>query len=139
MPVGVWEIIIVAAIVLGAVGIPAFAIATDNSGRSLGRQGWWLWTGIFAAFMVMIPLFEHLVSETLKWIYVGYLMVFALILPWFMAQRFLWRVRDAGLDPKLAYVFIFPVINLIPWLLLLFLPTARAPQEKAAIRPPPGS
>jgi hypothetical protein len=132
MSAGIWQIIIIGVIVVGAVGIPAFAIATDSSGRTLGRQGWLLWTSIFAAFAVIIPLFEYLLSETLKWIYVGILMIFALILPWFMAQRFLWRVRDAGLDPKLAYVFIFPGLNLIPWLLLLFLPTTYVPQEKAA-------
>jgi uncharacterized membrane protein YhaH (DUF805 family) len=132
MSVGVWQIIIIAVIVLGAVGIPAFAIATDNSGRSIRRQGWWLWTGVFVAFVGMISLFDHLASEALTWVTVGLALIFALILPWFMAQRFLWRVRDAGWSPQFAYLFIFPVINLIPWLLLLFVPTASAPQEKSS-------
>ena len=130
MSIGVWQIIIIAVIVLGAVGIPAYAIATDRSDRSLRRQGWWLWTGIFVAFVVMILLIEGLASEALEWVSVGLALIFVLILPWFMAQRFLWRVRDAGWDLKLAYLYIFPLINLIPWLLLLFLPTASAPREK---------
>jgi hypothetical protein len=78
----------------------------------------------------MISLFDHLASAALAWITVGLSLIFALILPWFMAQRFLWRVRDVGWDPRLAYLFIFPLFNLIPWLLLLFLPTAGAEQEK---------
>ena len=130
MSIGVWQIIIIAVIVLGAVGIPAYAIATDSSDRSMQRRGWWLWTGIFVAFAAMISLFGYLASEALTWVTVGLSLIFALILPWFMAQRFLWRVRDAGWDPKLAYLYIFPLINLIPWLLLLFLPTAGAQQEK---------
>ena len=95
----------------------------------MGRSGWWLWTGIFAAFAAMISLFDHLASEALTWITVGLSLIFALILPWFMAQRFLWRVRDAGWNPVLAYLYIFPLFNLIPCLLLLFLPTSSAAQE----------
>ncbi len=132
MSIGVWQIIIIiAVIVVGLVGIPAYAIATDSSGRSMQRQGWWLWTGIFVAFAAMILLFYHFASEALTWVTVGLFLIFVLILPWFMAPRFLWRVRDAGWDPKLAYFYIFPLINFIPWLFLLFLPTASAAQEKA--------
>ena len=130
MSIGIWQIIIIAVIVLGAVGIPAYAIATDSSGRSMRRSGWWLWTGIFVAFAAMISLFNHLASDALTWVSVGLSLIFALILPWFMAQRFLWRVHDVGWNPQLAYLFIFPLINLIPWLLLLFIPTARAQREK---------
>ena len=130
MPIGIWQFIIVAVIVVGAVGIPAYAIATDSSGRSMRRRGWWLWTGIFVTFVGMISLFDHLASEALTWVTVGLALIFALILPWFIAQRFLWRVRDVGWDPRLAYLYIFPMVNLIPWLLLLFLPTAGAQREK---------
>lgn len=130
MTAGLWQIIIIVVVVLGAVGIPAYAIATDGSGRSMGRPGWWLWTGIFVGFVGMISLFDHLVGEALTWITVGLALIFALILPWFMAQRFLWRVRDVGWDPRLGYLYIFPVINFIPWVLLLFLPSAGAQQEK---------
>ena len=133
MSTGVWQLIIIAVIVLGAVGIPAFAIATDSSGRSMGRSGWWLWTGVFAAFVVMILVFDRLASDALSWITVGLSLIFVLILPWFMGQRFLWRVRDAGWDPKLAYIYIFPGVNLIPWLLLLYLPSANAPHEKIIV------
>ena len=134
MSTGVWQIIIIAVIVLGAVGIPAFAVATDGSGRSMGRPGWWLWTGVFVAFAAMIWLFDRLASENLSWVSVGFSLIFVLILPWFMAQRFLWRVRDVGWDPRLAYLYIFPVINLIPWLFLLFLPTSGARREKIIVQ-----
>jgi hypothetical protein len=38
-----------------------------------------------------------------------------------------------GWDPRLAYLYIFPVINLIPWLFLLFLPTSGARYEKIIV------
>jgi hypothetical protein len=99
----------------------------------MGRPGWWLWTGVFVAFAAMIWIFDRLASENLSWVSVGFSLIFMLILPWFMAQRFLWRVRDVGWDPRLAYLYIFPVINLIPWLFLLFLPTAGARREKIIV------
>ncbi len=129
MSTGIWQIIIIGVIVIGAVGLPAFAIATDASNRSMPRRGWWLWNGIFVGFIAMIWLLKSFTSEELEWIHVGFALIFVLILPWFMAQRFLWRVRDSGLDPKLAYIFIFPPINLIPWVLMLFIPTAKAPED----------
>ncbi len=130
MSIGIWQIIIIVVIVVGGVGVPAFAIATDSSGRSIPRSGWWLWTGVFASFAAVLWLLKDLADKSLTWIFVGFLLIFALILPWFMAQRFLWRVRDVGWDPRLAYLYIFPLTNLIPWAILLFLPTAGPGQEK---------
>ena len=124
-----------------AVGIilPALAIASDRSDRSMPRTGWWQWTGIFLAFVivmsvleVMMSLLEQQARQAAQWTLWGVIAIFLLILPWVMARRFLWRVRDAGWNPKLAYLCILPLINLIPWLLLLFLPTASAPQEKSS-------
>jgi hypothetical protein len=46
-----------------------------------------------------------------------------------MGLVFLWRIRDAGRNSKLAYLYVVPVVNLVPFIWLLFLPTAIAQEE----------
>lgn len=140
MSIGVWQLILIALILAIVVGIPAHAIATDRTDRSIQRNVWWQWTGIYVGFLIVVWLLEQLADKAVKspgqtvvaWTYWAVLMVMSFILPWLMARRFLWRVRDAGWKPKLAYLFILPLINFIPWLLLLFLPTASTPQENSS-------
>ena len=114
-------------------GIPALAIASDESNRSMGRLGWCLWP----VFYVLICVGIFVPSNVLPWLIVSvnlwlYLFVLYLIYSWLMAQRFLWRARDAGWNTKLAYLYILPLVNFIPILLLLFWPTVSEPREKAS-------
>ena len=134
MSIGGWQIVILAVIFLGVVCIPAVAIATDKSDQSMQRQGWWVWTGICAAFVFVIvrSLLEQQAGPVAQWVFWGLTVIFVLVLPGLLARPFLWRVRDAGWNPKLAYLFIVPVIMFIPWFLLLFLPTRERAQEKVS-------
>ena len=129
-----------APIIAVIIGIPVLAIATDRSDRSMPRKGWWQWVGAYAAFFVVFllvnlrtywriePISLEEVFERTVW---GMRAIIFFIVPWFMARRCLWRVRDAGWNTKVAYLFAVPFINFILWLPLLFVPTSTSRQEEA--------
>jgi len=102
--------------------VPAFIVWWEKSDKTLNRMQFNIrWIGVFVVLLVLImgPIEPMIGGE--NELVVG-IIVFVIFLALYYLQ-FIWtvrRARDAGMDKKIAYWCIVPLVQNITYLILIF-------------------
>lgn len=120
-----WALVIggAIAVVVVAIVVPVIAVYRENSDLTIRRGRFALWVLLF---LIVAPTVVNVVMEVLPHIAVyAVLAVIGGVITYFFYQRVVRRARDAGKGRRIAYIGVIPVVNLVVFVILMAVPTAK--------------
>lgn len=112
------------AIIVVMIAVPIVAIYRENSDLTMRRGRFALWVLLF---LIVAPTVVNVVGEILQNIAVyAVLGAIGAVITYLFYQRVVRRARDAGKGKRIAYIGVIPVVNLVVFVILMAVPTARS-------------
>ena len=117
----IWHWLIVLLILLFMIGLPALAVAKEDTELLTSRREFLLWITAYIGVPMIIGLVGGLLGDDGISQLIGLVFVFAVIYP--LYQRYVRRARDAGMGKNIAYLSIIPVVAFLTTIILLVKPS----------------
>lgn len=105
------------------IAVPAVAVYRENSELKMGRGPFALWVLLY---LIVLPSIWNIAAHLVPGLATdAVLAVAGGCIAYVFYQRAVRRARDAGRGKRIAYIGVIPIANVVVYVILMLVPTAR--------------